>query len=146
MLLSGLSPHQELEPMLIKEPKLEPTTLYEYLIKKYPGQYQKCLRTLQRRVHHWKATQGKPKEVMFPMVHPPGVMGLSDFTQLKNVTVTIAGQEFEHLLYHYRLAYSGVPLTILRKPQNTRSTPGNTFKSSKEEKALSAYRKVFRML
>jgi hypothetical protein len=97
----------ELEPMLVKEPKLEPTTLYEYLIKKYPGQYQKCLRTLQRRVHHWKATQGKPKEVMFPMLHPPGVMGLSDFTQLKNVTVTISGQPFKHLLYHYRLAYSG---------------------------------------
>jgi hypothetical protein len=38
------------------------------------------------------------------------------------------------------------PLTILRKPQNTRSTPGNTFRSSKEEKALSACRKVFRML
>jgi hypothetical protein len=97
----------ELEPMLVKEPKLEPTTLYEYLIEKYPGQYQKCLRTLQRRVHHWKATQGKPKEVMFPMVHPPGVMGLSDFTQLKNTTVTINGQDFKHLLYHYRLAYSG---------------------------------------
>jgi hypothetical protein len=97
----------ELEPMLVKEPKLEPTTLYEYLIEKYPGQYQKCLRTIQRRVHHWKATEGKPKEVMFPMVHPPGVMGLSDFTQLKNVKVTIDGQEFNHLLYHYRLAYSG---------------------------------------
>jgi hypothetical protein len=53
----------ELEPMLLKEPRLEPTTLYEHLIRKYPGQYQKCLRTLQRRVHHWKATQGKPKEV-----------------------------------------------------------------------------------
>jgi DNA-binding XRE family transcriptional regulator len=136
----------ELEPMLLKEPKLEPTTLYEYLIKKYPGQYQKCLRTLQRRVHHWKATQGKPKEIMFPMLHPPGVMGLSDFTQLKKITVTIGGQEFKHLLYHYRLAYSGVPLTILRKPQNTRSTPGNTFRSSKEEKASSAYHKVFRTL
>lgn len=67
----------ELEPMLVKEPKLEPTTLYEYLIEKYPDQYQKCLRTIQRRVHHWKATEGKPKEVMFPMVHPPGEMGLS---------------------------------------------------------------------
>ena len=97
----------ELEPMLVKEPKLEPTTLYEYLIEKYPDQYQKCLRTIQRRVHHWKATEGKPKEVMFPMVHLPGVMGLSDFTQLKKVKVTIRGQEFKHLLYHYRLAYSG---------------------------------------
>jgi hypothetical protein len=97
----------ELEPMLAKDPKLEPTTLYEYLIKKYPGQYQKCLRTLQRRVHQWKATQGEPKEVMFPMVHRRGDMGLSDFTKLKEITITIAGQAFEHLLYHYRLAYSG---------------------------------------
>ncbi|MBD0270269.1 MAG: DDE-type integrase/transposase/recombinase, partial [Cyanobacteria bacterium Co-bin8] len=32
---------------------------------------------------------------------------LSDFTELKGVTITIAGQAFEHLLYHYRLAYSG---------------------------------------
>ena len=34
-------------------------------------------------------------------------MGLSDFTKLKRVTVTIQGQPFEHLIYHYRLAYSG---------------------------------------
>ena len=30
----------ELEPMLRKEPRLEPTTLYEYLVGKYPGQYE----------------------------------------------------------------------------------------------------------
>ena len=35
---------------------------------------------------------------MFPMVHLPGVMGLSDFTQLKNATITIGGKEFKHLL------------------------------------------------
>jgi hypothetical protein len=34
-------------------------------------------------------------------------MGLSDFTHLKGVTVTIKGKPFPHLLYHYRLAYSG---------------------------------------
>jgi len=34
-------------------------------------------------------------------------MGLSDFTQLKQVEITIAGKPFAHLLYHYRLAYSG---------------------------------------
>jgi hypothetical protein len=37
----------------------------------------------------------------------PGVMGISDFTELKGVAITIHGQPFEHLLYHYRLAYSG---------------------------------------
>jgi len=39
--------------------------------------------------------------------HQPGEMGLSDFTQLKQVEITIAGKPFAHLLYHYRLAYSG---------------------------------------
>jgi hypothetical protein len=97
----------ELEPMLQREPRLEPMTLFEYLQETYPGQYEGVLRTLQRRVEQWKAAQGKPKEVMFKIRHEPGEMGLSDFTHLKGVTVTIKGQPFQHLLYHYRLAYSG---------------------------------------
>ena len=40
----------ELEPMLRNEPRLQPTTLYEYLQEQYPDQYPKVLRTLQRRV------------------------------------------------------------------------------------------------
>jgi hypothetical protein len=42
--------------------------------------------------------------VMFKIQHEPGVMGLSDFTHLKGVTVTIAGKPLNHILYHYRLA------------------------------------------
>jgi hypothetical protein len=121
--------------MLKKEPRLKPMTLFEHLQDTYPGKYPNVLRTLQRRVQTWKALYGPSPEVMFEQRHTPGMMGLSDFTQLKGVTVTIAGKPLEHLLYHYRLVYSGVPLTILRKPQNTRSTPGNTHTLSKEEKA-----------
>jgi hypothetical protein len=97
----------ELEPMLQREPRLEPMTLFEYLQETYPGQYEGVLRTVQRRVEQWKAEQGKPKEVMFKIRHEPGEMGLSDFTHLKGVSVTIQGQPFQHLLYHYRLAFSG---------------------------------------
>jgi hypothetical protein len=97
----------ELEPMLAKEPQLTPVTLHEYLIEKYPGQYQKALRTLQRRVRDWKFKHVQNQEVMFPQRHEPGAVGLSDFTKLKQITVTIEGESFEHLLYHYRLAYSG---------------------------------------
>ncbi len=74
---------------------------------KYPGQYERTLRTLQRRVETWKTLYGEPKEVMFPLRHEPGEMGLSDFTELKGVEITIKGKPFEHILYHYRLAYSG---------------------------------------
>lgn len=97
----------ELEPMLKQQPKLEAMTLFEYLQDQHPGQYQTVLRTLQRRVSEWKTLHGVPKELMFELRHNPGEMGLSDFTQLKGVTITIAGLPYKHLLYHYRLAYSG---------------------------------------
>jgi hypothetical protein len=98
---------RELEPMLRREPRLKPMTLFEYLQDTYPGAYPQVLRTLQRRVQTWKALHGPAAEVMFELRHEPGMMGLSDFTEIKGVTITIAGQAFEHLLYHYRLAYSG---------------------------------------
>ncbi len=98
----------ELKPLLVAQPKLRPMTLWEYLQEKYPGKYEKSvLRTLQRRVRQWKATSGAPKEVMFAQEHKPGELGLSDFTHFKQATITIKGKPFKHLLYHYRLAYSG---------------------------------------
>jgi len=98
---------QELEPMLRKEPRLKPMTLFEYLQDTYPGKYPQVLRTLQRRVQTWKALHGSSPEVMFELRHEPGLIGFSDFTELKGITITIAGTPFEHLLYHYRLGYSG---------------------------------------
>ncbi|NEP20134.1 MAG: transposase family protein, partial [Leptolyngbya sp. SIO4C1] len=60
-----------------------------------------------RRVREWKALHGPEPEVMFMLRHEPGVMGLSDFTKLKGMEITLNGAPFEHLIYHYRLAYSG---------------------------------------
>lgn len=97
----------ELEPMLKASPGLQPMTLFEWLQERYPGKYAQVLRTLQRRVAAWKALHGEPKAIMFELRHEPGMMGLSDFTELKGIEITIAGKPFEHLLYHYRLAYSG---------------------------------------
>jgi hypothetical protein len=98
----------ELRVMLEEEPALSPTTLLEYLQDQhgadvYPNNR---LRTLQRRVKKWKALHGKPKEIMFLQKHEPGKLGLSDFTKLKQVQITINGEPFDHLLYHFRLIYS----------------------------------------
>ncbi len=96
-----------LVPLLELEPKLSGLTLWEYLDENHPGDYPyKLLRTLQRRVKHWRATQGPDNPVMFRQSIPPGQQGLSDFTHPRTV-VTIAGQSFQHLIYQYRLAYSG---------------------------------------
>ena len=98
----------ELVPMLERQPQLQPMTLFDYLQEKYPGRYDRSkLRTLQKRVQQWKATSGPPKEVMFEQEHRPGEMGLSDFTHFKQAAITIERKPFDHLLYHYRLAYSG---------------------------------------
>jgi hypothetical protein len=98
----------EIVPLLTKNPELTPTTLFERLQKKHPGEFpDNKLRTFQRRVSKWKALYGPDREVMFRQEQVVGRMGLSDFTQLKNVSITIAGQLFIHLLYHFRLAFSG---------------------------------------
>jgi len=97
----------ELVPMLTKEPSLTGTTLWDYRDEHYPGQYpDKLLRTLQRRVKHWRATQGPGKPVMFRQSVPAGHQGLSDFTHPRT-EISIAGKPFPHLLYQFRLAFSG---------------------------------------
>ena len=97
----------ELIPLLEREPSLTGLTLWDYLDEQYPEQYpERMLRTLQRRVKHWQATLGPDKEVMFRQSVPPGHQGLSDFTR-PNTAITLAGEPFAHLLYQFRLAFSG---------------------------------------
>ena len=98
----------ELVPMLQSHPKLLPITLLEYLQNKYDGQYgDSKLRTLERRVKQWKALYGASKEVMFRQTHQPGRQGISDFTSLKDIRITIRRKFFEHIFYHFRLSFCG---------------------------------------
>ena len=99
---------QDLVPLLEATPRLQPITLLEHLQEKYSVQTypDSILRTLQRRIQHWRVTEGPKKEVMFMQRHEVGRQGLSDFTKLNQATITIAGQPYEHLLYHFRLAFS----------------------------------------
>lgn len=101
-----------LEPMLNKKPNLQPKTLFLYLHRTYRDDAGKPLydlsieRTLQRRVANWKALHGPDKDVTFSQVHYPAAQGLSDFTTLTSVTITIRGVLFKHIFYHFRLVYS----------------------------------------
>ena len=54
----------------------------------------------------WRATEGPAKEVFFAQQHPPGRLGASDFTHMEELGVTIQGQSFPHLIYHFVLTYS----------------------------------------
>jgi hypothetical protein len=57
-------------------------------------------------VKRWRALQGPKREVMFPQVHEPGRQSQSDFTHMTELGVTIAGQRFAHLFYHFTLTFS----------------------------------------
>ena len=97
----------ELEGILERAPTVQAKTLFDYLSRRYEGRFQEGqLRTLQRRVKAWRAVHGEPKEVIFPQRHRPGEQAQSDFTYMGKLGVTLAGQPFDHLLYHFVLTYS----------------------------------------
>ncbi len=98
---------KEVQEQLEQSPGLQAKTLFEWLKLRYPGRFDDGqLRTLQRRVRQWEATSGPPKEVFFAQTHYPGRFGASDFTHMTTLGVTLGGQPFDHMVYHFVLTYS----------------------------------------
>ena len=94
--------------MLAGAPALRPITILRELARRYPERIDNGVRrTLERRIRTWRATHGPEREVIFRQVHLPGRTGLSDFTDMNGLGVTIAGVALEHRLYHFALVYSG---------------------------------------
>ena len=97
----------EVHELLQEAPGLEAKTLFVSLQTKYPNKFDDTqLRSFQRGVKRWRATAGPAKEVFFSQVHHPGRLCASDFTHMKSLAVTIGGQPFDHLVYHWVLTYS----------------------------------------
>jgi len=90
------------------EGKLEATTVLDKLMaQEASGMTPAQLRTLQRRIRDWRAEHGPDKEVYFEQEHVPAEQGAFDFTDCRELGVTIAGQAFAHLLFHFVLVFSG---------------------------------------
>jgi hypothetical protein len=88
-------------------PGLEAKTLFEALQREHPGAFADGqLRTLQRRIKRWRASEGPGREVFFAQKHVPGRLGQSDFTYMNELGLTIGGQSFPHMLYHFVLTYA----------------------------------------
>ena len=88
-------------------PGLEAKTVFEHLQRVHPGRFQDGqVRTLQRKVRQWRATEGPSREVFFTQQHHAGRLCASDFTHMEELGVTIQGQSFPHLIYHFVLTYS----------------------------------------
>lgn len=98
---------KQLEEMLSNDDGLEAKTLLEWLLEAYPDKYRVShLRTLQRRVGEWRALSGPSKDIFFQQILHPGAQSQSDYTWCNELGITINGQPFQHLLFHFMLPYS----------------------------------------
>ena len=98
---------EELKEKLEINPGLQAKTLFQDLQRRFPGKYADGqIRTLQRKVKRWRSLEGPAKEVFFPQIHKPGQLCQSDFTHMSKLKITINGESFQHMLYHFVLTYS----------------------------------------
>ncbi len=97
----------EIVPILKGSPGLRPVAVFEEMLRRHPDLGSGIRRTLERRIRAWRAIHGEEQEVIFRQTHEPGQLGLSDFTDMDELGVTIAGAPLAHRLYHFRLAYCG---------------------------------------
>jgi hypothetical protein len=96
----------EIVPLLEASPGLRVVAIFEELCRRHPELGAGVRRTLERRVAQWRALHGPDRDVIFRQEHPPGRMGLSDFTDMGELGISIAGEPFAHRLYHFRLPFS----------------------------------------
>jgi hypothetical protein len=96
----------QIVPMLMAAPGLRAVAIFEEMVRRHP-ELAGVRRTLERRIRAWRAVHGAEREVIFRQTHEPGRLGLSDFTEMDDRAVHVAGRPLEHRLYHFRLPYCG---------------------------------------
>lgn len=94
--------------MYIKSPKLHAKTILKHIIELFPecNYRMSQLRTLERRLHPLRILHGGNKEIYFPQKLRPGIQRQSDWTHMESLNVTICGEHFKHLVFHFMLPYS----------------------------------------
>jgi hypothetical protein len=97
----------EVVPLLRNAPDMRPIAIFEEIRRRHPETDIGVRRTLERRIRGWRALNGTEQDIVFRQEHPPGRVGLSDFTNMGDLGISIAGVPLDHRLYHFRLAFSG---------------------------------------
>lgn len=97
----------EVVPLLKAAPGVRPIAIFEEMARRHPEFSRTVRRTLERRIRAWRAVHGEDRDVIFRQMHEPGRMGLSDFTEMGDLRITVAAVPLAHRLYHFRLACSG---------------------------------------
>ncbi len=98
---------EEVEVMLTRAPGLQSKTILSHFIKKDPNKFNEGhIRTLQRLLRKWRASNGSNDNIIFNQTIRPGVQSQSDYTSMNELGIRIRGDKFDHLLFHFILPYS----------------------------------------
>ena len=98
---------EEVEKYLTDEPNYQAKYLFEHFQRKYPDRFAEGqLRSFQRKIKNWRALHGPSKEVYFEQKYKPGERAQIDYTCMNKLGITINGEEFPHLLFHFVLCFS----------------------------------------
>ncbi len=92
----------EVVPLLKNTPGLRPVAIFDEIRRRHPEISVGVRRTLERRIRSWRALSGAERDVIFRQEHSPGRLGLSDFTDMGDHGISIAGVPLDHRLYHFR--------------------------------------------
>lgn len=96
-------------PLLVAdtERKLQAKSVFDALDRDHPGRFEPSqVRTLQRHIRAWRALHGPEQDVVFPQEHVVGREAAFDFTDCRELEVTVGGAQFDHLLFVVRLSAS----------------------------------------
>src|SRR4051794_2019872 len=72
----------EVVPLLKSTPGLRPIAIFDEIRRRHSELGPGIRRTLERRIRTWRALHGAEQTVIFRQEHPPGRLGLSDFTDM----------------------------------------------------------------
>src|ERR1035437_1241172 len=111
--------------MLEKAPELQAKALIEYLMEGGDGvMEEKVLRTFQRRVRQWRLEHGEEKEVFFTQEARPGVVLAVDWTDMRDLRVSVCGGKMDHLMFHAVLPYSNWQWAVRCRSESLLSVRG----------------------
>ena len=97
----------EIVPMMKAAPGRRPVAIFAEMLRRHPDLGDGMRRAMERRIRGWRAINSADQEVTFRQIHEPGRMGLSDFTDMGDLAIRVAGVPLDHRLYHFRLVYCG---------------------------------------
>jgi hypothetical protein len=97
--------NSEIAPMLQKTAGLRAVAVFDEIRHRHPEISAGVRRTLERRIRAWRALNGSERDVIFRQEPVPGRLGLSDFTDMADLGVVIAGAALDHRLF--RRAFCG---------------------------------------